>query len=140
VKILIADDDRVSSKVLSVTLTRMEHEVIAASDGQEALQAFQAHRPPIVISDWMMPQMDGIDLCQHIRKLGLDQYTFFILITSKTRHPEYLQAMEAGVDDFLRKPLNLEELSIRLRVAKRIVEQRREAERQLQLLARFFIG
>ena len=137
VKILIADDDLVSSKVLTLSLTRLDHEVISAANGQEALAAFQVHRPPIIISDWMMPKMDGIDLCQAIRKLRLTQYTFFILLTSKSRHPEYLQAMGAGVDDFLRKPLNVEELIIRLRVAERILEQRREAERQLELLARF---
>ena len=126
-KILIAEDDLVCSKVLSTTLGRLGHEVLITANGQEAFTLFEAHKPAIVISDWMMPQMDGTELCQRIRKLGLDQYTYFILITSKHGHEEFLQAMEAGVDDFLPKPLNSQELAIRLRVAERILR----AEKQL---------
>lgn len=129
-KILIAEDDLVSSKVLSSTLGRLRHEVLIAPNGQEALAMFQAHHPELVISDWMMPEMGGTELCQRIRKLGLDHYTYFILITSKHRHEEFLEAMEAGVDDFLRKPLNSQELAIRLRVAERILR----VEKQLILL------
>ncbi len=123
--------------MLAVTLTRLGHEVIIASNGQQAFSMFQAHTPAIVISDWMMPEMEGTDLCRQIRTLKLDHYTYFILITSKDRHEEFLEAMEAGVDDFLRKPLNAQELAIRLRVVERILRQREQAERQIRLLARF---
>jgi len=137
VNILIAEDDRVSSKWLTITLERLGHTVLATSDGEEAFGIFLAHSPPIVISDWTMPRVSGIELCQRIRKLRLDQYTFFILLTAKTDHADYLQAMKTDIDDFLRKPLDAEELGIRLRVAERIIQQRQEADRKIRLLARF---
>lgn len=125
-KILIAEDDRILSKMLSVTLGRMGHEVVSAENGRQALAMFQAHLPPIVISDWIMPEMDGIEVCEQIRKLELDHYTYFILLTSKTERGEYVQAMEAGVDDFLSKPLDVQLLGIRLRVAERILRAENE--------------
>ena len=136
-KILIAEDEPISTKYLTGVLRKTGHEVVATRNGHEALAQFLVHQPPIVISDWMMPQMDGIELCQQIRNMGLEQYTFFILQTAKTGRANYLQAMEAGVDDFLGKPVVQEELAIRLRVAERIIRQREDAERQVRLLARF---
>ncbi|HYV30702.1 MAG TPA: EAL domain-containing protein [Candidatus Binatia bacterium] len=98
---------------------------------------FIIQQPPIVISDWMMPQMDGLELCQRIRALTLEQYTFFILQTAKSSREDYRIGMEAGVDDFLTKPVDPQELVMRLRVAARIIEQRLEAEQKIQRLARF---
>jgi len=137
VKILIAEDDPVSRKWLTATLSRLGHEVVAASDGEEAFALFVSQTPPIVISDWTMPNMDGLELCQQIRKLDLEQYTFFILLSAKDKRADYLEAMKADVDDFLQKPLDPEELGIRLRVAERIIQQRQEANEKIRLLARF---
>ncbi|HXI53546.1 MAG TPA: EAL domain-containing protein [Candidatus Saccharimonadales bacterium] len=136
-KILIAEDDLLSSKFLTGTLQKLEHEVICAPNGREALAQFHVHRPAIVISDWMMPEMDGLQLCQSIRAQPLDQYTFFILQTARNSREDYRVAMDAGVDDFLGKPVNREELVTRVRVADRMIRQRNEAEKQIRLLARF---
>jgi diguanylate cyclase (GGDEF)-like protein len=136
-KILVAEDEPISSKYLTGVLRRLGYEFVATRNGHEALEQFLAHQPAVVISDWMMPTMDGIELCQQIRGMGLDQYTFFILQTAKTGRGDYLRAMDAGVDDFLGKPVNQEEIAIRLRVAERIIRQRAEAERRLRLLTRF---
>jgi diguanylate cyclase (GGDEF)-like protein len=136
-KILVAEDEPISSKYLTMVLRRAGYEFVATRNGQEALEQFRVHQPPIVISDWMMPRMDGIELCQQIRGMGLEQYTFFILQTTKSARADYLKAMAAGVDDFLGKPVVAEELAIRLRVAERIIRQRADAERNMRLLARF---
>ena len=132
-KILIAEDDLFSAKFLTSTLQKLEHEVIIAANGKEALAKFHLHQPAIVISDWMMPEMDGLQLCESLRAQPLDQYTFFILQTARNSREDYRMAMEAGVDDFLAKPVNREELAIRLRVAERIIRQRYEAEKRIRL-------
>ena len=136
-KILIAEDDSVSRKWLSRTLGRLGYEVTATTDGEEAFLAFLSETPPLVISDWTMPKLDGVALCQRIRKLDLEHYTFFILLSAKDNRADYLEAMKADVDDFLQKPLDPEELGIRVRVGERIIQQRQEAERKIRLLARF---
>jgi diguanylate cyclase (GGDEF)-like protein len=136
-KILVAEDDVFSAKFLTGLVDKLGHEVITALNGREGLAQFHVHQPAIVISDWMMPEMDGLELCRHIRAQALDHYTFFILQTARTSREDYRLAMESGVDDFLTKPLNREEFSIRLRVADRMIRQRQEAEKTIRLLARF---
>src|SRR5689334_5219033 len=136
-KILLAEDDVVTRRFLSVMLKNLGHEVTATADGEEALAQLVAQQPPVVISDWEMPHLDGVELCKRVRSLGLHYYTFFILLSVKTARSDYLKAMEAGVDDFLDKSVSLEELGIRLRVAERIVDQREESDRKIRTLARF---
>src|SRR5690349_11534988 len=126
-KILLAEDDLVTRRFLTVMLQNLGHEVTATSDGEEALAQFLTYHPPVVISDWHMPHLDGVELCQRVRNLGLDQYTFFILLSVKSDRSDYLKAMQAGVDDFLDKSISLEELSVRLRVADRIIVQREDS-------------
>jgi diguanylate cyclase (GGDEF)-like protein len=136
-KILLAEDDLVTRRFVSVMLKNLGYDVKATADGEEALAQILADHYPVVISDWQMPHVDGIQLCQRIRNLGLDGYTFFILLSVKSARSDYLQAMEAGVDDFLDKSVSLEELGIRLRVAERIIVQRAESDQRIQTLARF---
>jgi diguanylate cyclase (GGDEF)-like protein len=136
-KILVAEDDEIALKFLTSALRKLDHEVIAARNGQEALDAFATHQPFIVISDWMMPLIDGLELCRRIRALPRDHYTFFILQTARNQREDYRLGMQAGVDDFLTKPVNREELSNRVRVAERMIHQRLEAEKKIRLLARF---
>ena len=124
-KILIAEDDPISKRVLTKTLQDLGYDVIHASDGRAAFELFRSDPTPIVISDWMMPGRDGISLCQDIRGLNRTEYTHFILLTARVDRESYRHAMSAGVDDFLTKPLNREELAIRLRVSERVVLQRR---------------
>ena len=119
--ILIAEDDPVSSQILQLALEEMGYGVTTAADGQEAWELFQETPPPIVVSDWDMPEMDGISLVSEIRNLRLPQYTYCILLTAKSSTHDRRVAMDAGVDDFLTKPLNKEELYTRIRVAERIL-------------------
>jgi sigma-B regulation protein RsbU (phosphoserine phosphatase) len=120
-KILIAEDDPVSQRILRVTLEHEGHEVAAVSDGMEAWESFVLSPVAIVISDWMMPELDGVELCKRIRARRSKDYTYFILLTARSDRENYLHAMEAGVDDFMAKPLRSDELTIRLRVAQRIL-------------------
>lgn len=120
-KILVAEDDAVSQKVLKLNLERLGHEVITANDGAAAWAAFDREPVRVVVSDWMMPEMDGLALCERVRDRASTEYTYFILLTAKTGKENYQLAMQTGVDDFLSKPLDRDELVNRLRVAERIL-------------------
>ena len=126
-KILIAEDDPIATKVLRLTLQKLGHEVVAAADGAEAWEMF--HREPVrvVISDWMMPEMDGLELCRRVRDRPMTLYTYFIILTAAhTSADDYTLAMDSGVDDFLTKPLDRELLRTRLFVANRILRYTKE--------------
>lgn len=130
-KILIVEDDSIAGAVLEALLKQLGHEVELTTDGEVAWQQFQQAPRRLVISDWMMPGMNGLDLCQRIRAQGGD-YTYFILLSSLTTGGGNLaQAMAAGVDDFLSKPVNQDELIARLHVAERILNYATQV-RQLQ--------
>jgi len=140
-KILIAEDDAVSRRVLEATLKRWGYEVAVVHDGGRAWDMLE--RDPglsLAILDWMMPGLDGIDLCRALRARKSDTYTYVILITAKDDPQSMLIGLEAGADDFLAKPVAPEELRARLRAGQRIVElqerliaareeQRRHADR-----------
>jgi len=131
--VLIAEDDTVTRMVLKQLLTGGGYEVTEAADGASAWQVLQSIRIPIIISDWHMPDLEGPDLCRRLRAKG-GEYTYFIMLTSNTGRPSYLAAMDAGVDDFLTKPLDAIELQCRLRVAERILGLRQEVQRLEGLL------
>jgi two-component system cell cycle response regulator len=120
-KILIAEDDMTSRLVLGATLKKLGHEVTATSDGQEAWDALDEEHFPLLISDWMMPDMDGLELCRLIRAAAGKQYTYIILLTALGGKGSYLDGMDAGADDFLTKPFDEDTLVARLRVADRIL-------------------
>ncbi len=122
-KILVADDDPVSVKVLEFTLAHYGHEVRVAETGVEAWEMFDADPVRVIVSDWMMPGMDGLELCQKVRGRVRTEYTYFILLTAIGTGREKLRlAMDAGIDDFMAKPLDREAIMMRLRVAERIIE------------------
>jgi sigma-B regulation protein RsbU (phosphoserine phosphatase) len=121
-KVLTVEDDAVARGVLRQALKRLDHEVVEAPDGAAAWELLQKEPVRVVVSDWMMPEVDGLELCRRIRALPGAEYTYFILLTSNTgNHENRREAAEAGVDDFLTKPLEFEELWTRLRVATRIL-------------------
>lgn len=136
-KILVAEDDAIARLYLKTSLLKLGHEPILCKDGVEALAAFEEHKPFVVLSDWMMPRMDGLELCQRIRALSVENYTYFILQTARSSRDDFRSGMESGVDDFLAKPINQEDLFIRLRVAERIIRQRMETDRCIRVLAKF---
>jgi sigma-B regulation protein RsbU (phosphoserine phosphatase) len=122
VKILAVEDDPVALAVLRQALRRLGHDGIEASDGQAAWERLQAEPVRVVVSDWLMPRVDGLELCRRIRGRVGAEYTYFILLTGNDATADNQRsAADAGVDDFLTKPLNFEELWMRLRVAERIL-------------------
>jgi diguanylate cyclase (GGDEF)-like protein len=120
VKILIADDSAVPRLILQKTLTSLGHETVSASDGSEAWALYQSFQPEVVLSDWLMPGMDGIELCERIRALDTDRYTYFVLVTAMTELEHAVTAMTAGADDFLVKPLDRFKLEATLIAARRV--------------------
>ena len=134
-KILAVEDDAVSRSVLRKALRRLNHEVIEAGDGAAAWEKLQAEPVRVVVSDWMMPIADGLDLCRRIRARPGKDYIYFILLTSRDATEENQRAAaDAGVDDFLTKPLDLPELWTRLRVAERILHYTTQVRQLEELL------
>jgi phosphoserine phosphatase RsbU/P len=137
VKILTVEDDAVARAVLRQALRRLGHEVVEASDGESAWEALQTEAVRVVVSDWMMPRSDGLELCRRVRSRVGQEYIYFILLTSRDATQENQSvAADAGVDDFLTKPLDFPELWMRLRVAERILRyttQVRQLEEMLPI-------
>jgi DNA-binding response OmpR family regulator len=123
VKILIAEDDLTSRRILQAILSKWEYEVTATSDGLEALKALQVENsPPLAIVDWMMPGMDGVEFCRRIRQTQSLTPPYVILLTSKGEQEDIVAGLEAGANDYIRKPFDREELRARIRVGERVVE------------------
>jgi PAS domain S-box-containing protein len=121
VKILIAEDNAVSRLALKKIIEKWGHEVIAAQDGQEAWKLMQENDFRLVVIDWMMPKMDGLTLCQKIRAQSQDGYIYFIFVTAMDEKGDVIKGLEAGADDYLTKPINHEELRVRIRTGQRIL-------------------
>jgi len=128
-RILIAEDQPTSALFLRRTLERLGHEVIVATNGAEAWRMVQDDEVSVVISDWMMPGIDGLELCRRIRLRAGLRYTYIILLTSKDLRAERLEGLRAGADDFLVKPPDADELAVRLQIAQRILGVQEQLER-----------
>ena len=127
-KVLIAEDDVVSRRVLRSAVERLGHECLAAGDGLEAWDVY--HNTPdidVVISDWMMPNVDGLELCRRVRAFERARYTFFIIFTALRGKERLLEGLRAGADEYLTKPLDREQLEARLAIASRITALHRYA-------------
>lgn len=129
-RILIADDDPVSRRVLIGYLQKWEHDVVAAADGEEAWRLFEAEDFPLVISDWMMPGLDGPELIRRIRASDRPGYAYTILLTGRNQKEDLVEGMDAGADDFVTKPFDRDELRVRLRAGERIVRLERALAEQ----------
>ena len=131
-RILMAEDDPISARILQVALEKFEYEIVVARDGAEAWEKFNQEPVRLIVSDWMMPRLDGLALCEKVRAHPKIPYTYFILLTANhTSAENYEQASAAGVDDFLTKPLDRQAIRMRLRVAERILRYTAEI-RQLK--------
>ena len=133
-KVLIAEDDRVSRRLLQGLLERWGYQVVAASDGAEAWRRFQEDEFPLVISDWMMSEMNGLELIRHIRAREQPSYVYAILLTSLSQKKDVVQGMVAGADDFVTKPFDLEELRVRLQAGERVIRLERTLTEQNRAL------
>ena len=120
-RILIADDDDIALELVERALTDWGHEVHTARDGREALEIVCRESIRMVISDWMMPAMDGIELCEQIRTAPVPGYVYIILLTSRHEKADIIEGLSAGADDFIVKPFDPTELRVRVRVGERIV-------------------
>jgi len=127
VRILIADDDPAFRGLLKERLAKWGYDVVVAEDGNEAWQALQADdAPSLAVLDWMIPGMDGIEVCRRVRKEKEEPYTYIILLTSQQRDEDIVAGMEAGADDYITKPFKHNELRVRLRAGRRIIELQNE--------------
>lgn len=135
-RILIADDDPAFTLLLERICQLLGHEVVAVGNGAKAWEAYQRQEFPIVVTDWMMPGMDGLELCRKIRSLHRLGYTYVLMLTCREGREDRLEALRAGVDDFLSKPLDREELMARLAIAERVLEtQQKLASQNRELTA-----
>lgn len=136
-KILTADDDAISRAILTKALRSFGHEVVETKDGAEAWGEFRLHNFSLIISDWVMPNVDGIELCKRVREdqgQPRQKYTYIILLTSLEGKTKYLEGMEAGADDFINKPFDRDTLAARIRVAERILNLQAEVKQLEGLL------
>jgi sigma-B regulation protein RsbU (phosphoserine phosphatase) len=121
-KILIVDDEPTCLLLLRQLLVQAGHEVFEAPSGVEALNVLEKTPVPLIIADWMMPQMDGLDLFRQVRERKFDWYVYLILLTSREGRADYHSAMQAGADDFMTKPVDGGYLATRIQVAQRILD------------------
>ena len=120
-RILIADDDPMALEMLRHALTRAGHEVESASNGLEALEILRKGTCRLVISDWTMPEMDGVELCRKIRAADSGGYVYVILLTARNSQQDTVEGLSAGADDFMPKPFNPTELMLRVRIGERVL-------------------
>ncbi|MEY2562252.1 MAG: hypothetical protein QOH88_445 [Verrucomicrobiota bacterium] len=134
-RILIVEDDPVSARILEATLSKFGYEPVLARDGGEAWDKFDQEPARLIVSDWMMPKLDGLGLCEKVRAREQTPYTYFILLTAnRTSAANYKLASAAGIDDFLTKPLDREAIRMRLAVAERILKYTAEIRKLKELI------
>ncbi len=136
--ILIADDLLETRLILKSIIRKLGHNVTTTEDGVEAWEALQANPGiSLIISDWEMPNMTGIELCKKIRNSDLGRYVYIILLTAKNEKNELIEGMEAGADDFITKPFNNQELNVRIRAGERIIRLQEDLEEKNHKLLKY---
>jgi two-component system, cell cycle response regulator len=128
IRVLVADDSAVSRKLVEQTLSDKRYSLVFAKSGREAINLFAEHHPTLVIVDWIMPDLTGLEICKHIRSKEKASYTYIILLTGKSEKESVVEGLAAGADDYLTKPFHHEELIARVGVGLRIMELQREIE------------
>ncbi len=132
-RILIAEDHHVSRHLLERNLQNWGFEVVSATDGAAAVEILDTPgAPTIAVLDWMMPKMDGVEVCQHVRRQTDRPYIYLLLLTAKSQKEEIAAGLDAGADDYVVKPFDPDELRARLKVGQRVVELERTLEKRVQ--------
>ena len=131
-RILIAEDDPPSRLIHQMTVEKLGYECLVTEDGEEAWELFRSDGADVIISNWMMPETNGVELCQKVREAGRDAYTYFILLTALGDKEHLLKGMNAGADDYLTKPLDADELQVRLISAARVTSLHRQLAEKTQ--------
>ena len=135
VRALIAEDNAGFRQVLERMLRKWGYDVVSAGNGIEALEILQAVDPPrLAILDWMMPGLDGVEVCRRVREQNREPYVYILLLTAKDTSAELVEGMEAGADDYLRKPVDSHELRVRIRAGRRILDLQEEVVRARETL------
>ncbi len=132
--VLVVDDSKLQRSILRVQLKKWGYQVEEVASGKEAVAFCEAQTPDLVISDWMMPEMDGIEFCKRFKAMQSEKFGYFILLTSKSETVEIAQGLDNGADDFLTKPVSSAELRARLVAGERILDMERELKRKNQLI------
>lgn len=125
-RILVAEDDNFSQLLLKRTLEKRDYQVVTADHGRMAWDIFQKEDFSLIITDWMMPEMDGLELCQKIRESESSRYVYIIIVTSMEDKKDLVRAMDAGADDYITKPYDRGELIARVRAGQRIIALEQE--------------
>jgi len=136
--ILVAEDDPVSRKILEKTLIKEGHEVVSVENGRKAFDLFKERFFPIILTNWMMPEMDGIELCRAVRNHQASGYVFVIILTSKDSKDDIVAGLNSGADDYVHKPFNPPELRARIKICMRILELERslkQANENIRILS-----
>ncbi len=134
--VLVVDDSRAQRRLLCSYLKRWGFDVVEAASGEEALAICRRDDPSLIVSDWMMPGMGGLELCRAYRALRKDRYGYFILLTSKSDKGEVAEGLDVGADDFLTKPVAAAELRARIRAGQRVLDMERELTAKNSLLSK----
>ena len=126
-RVLAAEDNPVFQSMLRTMLTKWGYQAVIARDGTEAWQVLQSpNSPRLAILDWMMPGMDGVEVCRRVRAAAREPYIYILLLTARTESQDLVEGMDAGADDYLTKPFNAHELRVRLRAGRRILDLQEE--------------
>lgn len=133
-QVLVVDDSKAQRRVLSLSLERWGYHVTEAGSAEEALRLCAGQTFDIVLSDWVMPGMSGLEFCKAFRALPNDRYGYFVLLTSKSEKGEIADGLDGGADDFLIKPVNSDELHARLRAGERLIGMQRELVEKNRLI------
>lgn len=137
-RVLVVDDSRLQRHILKASLRRWGYEILEAESGRDALEICHETEPDMVISDWMMPGMNGLEFCKAFRMMERESYGYFILLTSKSEKKEVAHGLDNGADDFLTKPVNAAELRARLNAGERILRMERELTDKNRLINNAF--
>jgi two-component system cell cycle response regulator len=133
-QVLVVDDSPFSRKLVEHAVSGGSYSLLLAENGNEAMRLFKKHRPAVVITDWMLPDSSGPELCERMRAESPDSYTYIILLTSMTEKEDIVKGLSSGADDYLTKPFDRGELLARIGVGRRIIELHREIDAKNKLL------
>lgn len=130
--VLVADDDSITRRAIASSLSRSGYTIVTAPDGERALELLtEPDAPRLAILDWMMPGLDGIEVCRRLRREELGPYTYIVMLTSRERRTDLIAGLEAGADDYLKKPFDPAELRCRVRSGERILRLQQNLERNV---------
>jgi diguanylate cyclase (GGDEF)-like protein len=126
-RVLAAEDNPVFQSMLKTMLTRWGYEAVIARDGNEAWNTLEGNDAPrLAVLDWMMPGLDGVEICRRVRRANREPYVYILLLTARTESQDLIDGMDAGADDYLTKPFNAHELRVRIRAGRRILDLQEE--------------